>query len=170
MERCSIALKCHSLERHFAVEVLLYPGGVLFLMVCVLLCYKHQEQHGCSSFSFWVIVGVLRHFVALSAVFCARVSVFLPGGCGDGCGWAELGLVCSLSCAVGRFCLSKSTVGLSVCQNWTVRWSSGLILLSTVTSPHLQHILFLQSLWVCPQNLNTTIINTYTTVQKLWNQ
>ncbi len=115
-------------------------------------------------------VEVLRHFVALSAVFCARVSVFLPVGCGDGCGWAELGLVCSLSCAVGRFCLGKSTVGLSVCQNWTVRWSSGLILLSTVTSPHLQHILFLQSLRVCPQNLNTTTINTYTTVQKLWNQ
>lgn len=86
MERCRIALKCHSLERHFAVEVLLYPGGVLFLMVCVLLCYKHHEQHGRSSFPFWVIVGVLRHFVVLSAVFCARVSVFLPVGCGDGCG------------------------------------------------------------------------------------
>lgn len=66
MERCRIALKCHSLERHFAIA----------------------EQHRHSLFLFGVIAGVLRHFavLALSAVFCARVSVFLPVGCGIGCG------------------------------------------------------------------------------------
>jgi len=66
MEWCRIALKCHSLEMRFAFE----------------------EQHRHSLLPLWVIAEVLRHLavLALNAVFCARVSVFLPVGCGAGCG------------------------------------------------------------------------------------